>query len=227
MIARIIPKAYDAVGKPVLRPFDRRRGPHPTFPMGRYVSQPLTVKCASLSEIHNFLRGCKPVSDEQQFGREDYWQPPEDFEKTRMGDCEDFALWTWRQFMDLGYDSRVVFGEQGRYGIGHAWVEFFTDGNCYLVEPQLNFLGTSMPRLSTLWYHPKFSVAWMHEKLSYYQHADRRPSTSFLEVAQLAPEYFAIWGLFWVRNCWRVPKGCFWRTLAKALSGFRWRKPMS
>jgi hypothetical protein len=150
MIARIIPKAYDAVGKPVLRPFDRRRGPHPTFPMGRYVSQPLTVKCASLSEIHNFLSGCNPASDEEQFGQEDYWQPPEEFEKTKKGDCEDFALWTWRQFSELGYDSRVVFGQHGRYGIGHAWVEFFTDGNCSLVEPQLDFLGTSMPRLRDL-----------------------------------------------------------------------------
>ena len=125
--------------------------------------------------------------------------------------------------MDLGYDSRVVFGQHGRYGIGHAWVEFFADGNCYLVEPQLSSLGASMPRLSTLWYHPRFSVAWIDEKLSYYQHADRKPTASFLEVAQPAPEYFAIWGLFWIRNPWRIPR-MLWRAFAAALSGFRWRR---
>ncbi len=85
MIARIIPGAYDAVGKRVIRPFDRRRAPHPTFPMGRYVSQPISIKCANLAEVRQFLRGCKPISDQEQFGQRDYWQPPEDFEKTRKG----------------------------------------------------------------------------------------------------------------------------------------------
>ena len=137
MIAQIIPKAYDAVGKKVIRPFDRRRGPHPTFPMGRYVSQPLTVKCKNLAEVREFLRGCKGVSDREQFGREDYWQPPEHFEQSQKGDCDDFALWTWRQLLDLGYDCRVVFGQYGRYRTGHAWVQFTSSGDTFLVEPQL------------------------------------------------------------------------------------------
>jgi hypothetical protein len=81
MIAEIIPAAYDAEGKRVFRPFDRRKGPHPTFPMGRYVSQPLTVKCSSMEDVRRFLNGCKRVSDKEQFGKDDYWQPPEDFEK--------------------------------------------------------------------------------------------------------------------------------------------------
>ena len=41
MIAEVIPGAYDAEGKKVYRPFDRHRGLRPTFPLGRYVSQPL------------------------------------------------------------------------------------------------------------------------------------------------------------------------------------------
>jgi len=39
MIAEIIPEAYDAYGKQVSQPFNRRKGVHSTFPMGRYVSQ--------------------------------------------------------------------------------------------------------------------------------------------------------------------------------------------
>jgi transglutaminase superfamily protein len=165
MIAEIIPEAYDAVGKKVFQPFERRQAPHPTFPMGRYLSQPLTVKCESIQDIRRFLTSWRAVPDEEQFGKLDYWQPPEHFEQTRKGDCEDFALWTWRQFLALGYDARFVGGPPGRYGIGHAWVTFESDGKHFLVEPQLVVMGETFPRLSTLNYHPKLSVSWDGEKI--------------------------------------------------------------
>jgi len=133
MIAEIFPQAYDAVGRKVFRPDLRRKGVHPTFPMGRYVSQPLSVKCASLEDMRKFLCTCSGVSDEEQFGKRDYWQPPENFEQTRKGDCDDFALWTWRQLLDLGYEARFVCGAHGRYGTGHAWVEFMKDGKRFLI----------------------------------------------------------------------------------------------
>lgn len=120
MIAEIIPEAYDAIGKQVSQPFHHRRGLHSTFPMGRYFSRPLTVRCKSLEEMRTFLCGCRGVSDEKLFGKSDYWQPPDEFEKRKAGDCEDFSLGTWRQLLDMGYDARIVFGS-GRYGIGHAW----------------------------------------------------------------------------------------------------------
>ena len=88
MIAEIIPEAYDAVGRKVLRPDLRRKGVHPTFPMGRYVSQPSTVNGQSIPDIRKFLTTCKDVSDEEQFGKDDYWRPPEHFEQTRKGDCD-------------------------------------------------------------------------------------------------------------------------------------------
>jgi len=53
MIAEIIPAAYDAEGKKVFRPFDRHKGLRPTFPLGRYVSHPLTIHCHSIEEIVN------------------------------------------------------------------------------------------------------------------------------------------------------------------------------
>jgi predicted transglutaminase-like cysteine proteinase len=92
MIAEIIPEAYDAVGRQVSQPFLRRKGPHPTFPMGRYVSQPLTVQCRNLEDVRQFLCSCRYVPDRELFGRQDYWQPPEEFEKRKAGDCEDFSL---------------------------------------------------------------------------------------------------------------------------------------
>lgn len=85
----------------------RRKGPHPTFLIGRYVSQPMTVKCDTIRDVRRFLAGCEGVSDEEQFGKRRYWQPPEDFEKRKretatillfgLGD----SCWTW----DTTHDS--------------------------------------------------------------------------------------------------------------------------
>jgi len=221
MIAEVIPGAYDAEGTKVFRPFERRKGIHPTFPMGRYISQPLAVHCDSIEDVVRFLHGCKGISDKEQFGQDDYWQPPEHFEKTRKGDCDDFALWTWRQLSAMGYQARFVGGRTGRYGRGHAWVEFFRDGRAYIVEPQLSFLGLHMPRLSTLSYHPRISVAWDGEKLSYYEHADRRTLPSFIYLVGLLPEYLWVWGTFWLFKIHKIPR-LIWYLLTQFLKGFRW-----
>jgi hypothetical protein len=206
MIAEIIPEAYDAIGRQVSQPFLRRKGPHPTFPMGRYLSQPLTTRCSNLEEIRQFLRGCRGISDKELFNKQDYWQPPEEFEKRKAGDCEDFSLWTWRQLLMLGLDARIVFGRHGRYGIGHAWVMFFQDGKCFLCEPQARGLGLRLPRLSTLQYEPKFSVSWDGETLRYYEHKNN-PSfhASWNLIIPLAPEWIRIWGTFWSKVAVRAP----------------------
>jgi hypothetical protein len=102
MIAEVIPAAYDTEGRKVFRPFDRHRGLRPTFPLGRYVSQPLATHCHSIEEIRQFLTKCTPVSDRELFDKEDYWQPPEDFERRKKGDCEDFSFWTWASLWSWG-----------------------------------------------------------------------------------------------------------------------------
>jgi hypothetical protein len=221
MIAEVIPDAYDTGGKKVFRPFDRRKGPRPTFPLGRYVSHPLSIHCRSIEDIREFLLGCTAVSDRELFDKEDYWQPPEDFEKRKKGDCEDFSFWTWRQFMDSGYDTRVVFGQHGRYGTGHAWVQFILDGKCFLVEPQWRRLGLTLPRLSTLRYQPRFSVAWGGEKLTYYQHSERSSQPPVADLARLLPEYVFLWGRFWLSAPARIPRA-LWYLLKRFLKGFRW-----
>jgi hypothetical protein len=174
VIAEIIPEAYDAVGRPVSQPFHRRRGVHPTFPMGRYVSQPLAVKCKNVSDIR---------------------------------------FWTWRQLLSMGCDARVVFGRAGRYGAGHAWVMFFENGRCFLVEPTLRSVGETMPRLSTIKYKPGFSVAWNGKSLSYYAHKDRDAQLGWRQLLPLVPEWTFFWGWFWlvrisrfdliIRGMWR------------------------
>ena len=209
MIAETIPEAYDPTGRKVFRPDLKRRGIHPTLPMGRYVSQPLAVKCETAEDIRTFLSGCNPVSDMDQFGKREYWQPPEEFEQTKRGDCDCFALWTWRQFMALGYDVRIVFGQCGRYGTGHAWVEFLSEGKCFLVEPQYARLGQTFPRLSTLSYHPKFSATWDGKKISFYQHEDRHYEPRLTQLIPMAGEWLPFWGWVWLRRLpWLAWKLC-------------------
>jgi hypothetical protein len=205
MIAEIIPETYDAGGRQVSDPFVHRKGPHPSFPMGRYISQPLTIACTSIEDLRKFLAGCKPVSDQELFGKRDYWQPPEEFEKRKKGDCEDFALWTWRQLLMMGYDARFIGGSCGRYGIGHAWVEYFSDGRWYLLEPQLARIGQSMPRLSTIHYQPRFSVSWDGKTLRYYKHNKMDSRLRWKQLAPLVREYLAFWALFWAKNLHRMP----------------------
>lgn|SRR5262249_4265838 len=168
-----------------------------------------------MADVRKFLATCRAVSDKELFGKDEYWQPPEDFEKTRKGDCEDFALWTWRELLAMGYDARFAVGRHGRYGIGHAWVTFQKDGKYYLLEPQLRFIGETFPRLSTLWYEPKFSVAWEEERVSYYEHAARKEALSIDLLAPLIPEWLLGWGKFRLRVLSKIPVLLCRRTVRK------------
>ena len=196
MIAEVFP-TYDASGRPVLRPSRRRYGNlGPNAPLGRHVTQPLSVLCADLEDMRRFLQGCRYVSDQVQFGRRDYWMPPEEFERRRQGDCDDFALWTWRQLMQLGYSARFVVGHGGRYGAGHAWVTFERDGRTFIVESLAARLGPSFPRLSTLQYKPRLSASWDGRALKYYEHTLPTGEEPFLALAPHIPE----WVSFRVRS---------------------------
>lgn len=196
VIAEVFPSAYDGTGWPVFRPSKRRYGMFaPNFPMGRHVTQPLKVLCRDLEDVRRFLQTCRYVSDQVQFGRRDYWMPPEEFEQRRQGDCDDFALWTWRQVLHLGYPARFVCGHGGRYGAGHAWVTFERDGRIFIVEALAARAGSTFPRLSTLRYKPRISVSWDGKALRYFEH-ETLGEASFKDVAAHLPE----WTLFWLRK---------------------------
>jgi hypothetical protein len=189
MIAEVFPEAYDTKGRPTFRPDQRRRSHFPSsFPIGRYISQPLGVECKNLEDLRGFLRKCRYVSDEEQFGLADFWMPPEEFERSRKGDCEDFALYAWRQPLSLGYSARFVGGKHGRYGEGHAWVTFEKDGKTFLLEPQARSFGPRLPRLSTLAYKPDVSVDWDGEKAHFYSHSERKFTPPVRQIPALVLE---------------------------------------
>jgi len=201
MIAEIRTQWYDVEGRKVFRPAHRRHSNfHPTFPMGRFLSQPLKHWCGNISEIRVFLSGCKYVSDQEQFAKPDYWQPPELFEESKKGDCEDFALWTWRQLQHLNYPTRFVVGRSGRYGEGHAWLTFEQDGKNFLLEPQAWPAGLELPQLSAVRSEPMFSVSWDGEKVSYFEHSPRTITWSFVPTGLLVIEWFRLLVKIWIED---------------------------
>jgi hypothetical protein len=160
MFLEIIPDLYDAIRRRSFEPHLKRKLPPPTFPFGRYVDRPLTIHCSSLQEVRAFLLGCRQASDQETFGKDDYWLPPDEFEKLRQGDCDDFALWTWRQLMQMGYKARFVVGGLRAYRPTHAWVTFKLGDKNYIADGTRAALGKWLPRIQNLKYHPIYSVEW-------------------------------------------------------------------
>lgn len=199
MIAEILLDSYDIAGRKVFRPDSRHHsGFRATFPIGRFLAQPLTHRCSNFVELRRFLSSCNYVSDQEQFGEKDYWQPPEQFEQTKKGDCEDYALWAWRQLLQMNYRARFVMGAAGRYGEGHAWVTFEKDGKAFLLEPLGWPAGLSLPRLSIIRYKPKFSVALDGDKVSYYEHEEKRFQGSLRQIVSMIFEWLFFWFRFWI-----------------------------
>ena len=207
VIAEIVPPFYDVEGKRIFRPSKKRHGGCWAIPIGSYFSQPLKLVCRDIDEVRAFLSTCRYVSDREQFGVADYWAAPEQFEQTRKSDCDDFALWTWRQLVALGYDARFVTGAAGRYGGGHAWVTFRVLEKTFVVEPQLARAGRKFPRLDALRYKPLVSVQVAGSHVKYFKHLTPENQLGFRDVAPLIPE----WLLFRLRI---VPRVFFKRFLA-------------
>lgn len=99
------------------------------------------VAVASVEEVQAWLGGCEYMRDPDLFNEPDYWQHPSAFEQLRKGDCEDFALWTWRKLVELGYEAELVAGRYagctGPAVAGHAWVHFRDRETHYLFDPVL------------------------------------------------------------------------------------------
>jgi transglutaminase-like cysteine proteinase BTLCP len=192
LIAELFSEGYDTEGRPTFRPDEKRRGRFPsTFPIGRYVSHSLSFKCKSLEDLRKFLTNCRTVSDKEQFGKDDYWMPPEEFERSRKGDCDDFAMYAWRQLLEMGYKPRFVAGTVAYSREGHAWVTFEKDGKHFLLEPQARFLGLRFPRLDALRYKPFVSAEWDGKKAHFFLHKEREFTPPVTQIPLLSLEWAA------------------------------------
>jgi hypothetical protein len=106
----------------------------------------------------------------------------------------------------MGYDARFIGGSAGRYGDGHAWVEYFLDGKCFLLEPLCCRVGYTIPRLLTLRYEPRFSVSWDGETLRYFAHKKPQSHVAWSTLVSLTPEYVIFWAWLWLNALLHFPK---------------------
>jgi len=121
-----------------------------------------------LKELSAFLIECQYASDKSQFNIDDYWMEPVHFENKKQGDCEDFSLFTWKQLIKMGIESRFVVGTVGK-NKGHAWCTAIIKGKKYIVEP-LMAKAPILPAFTFMNYKPKISVQINDDKLQYYKH---------------------------------------------------------
>lgn len=91
-----------------------------TREFARYLEGVSRVQVRSVAEVCAWLRACERQDDASLFFEADYWQHPVTFEQFRKGDCEDHALWAWRQLRQLGYRTQFVAGLWRK--TPHAWV---------------------------------------------------------------------------------------------------------
>ena len=115
-------------------------GPGSRQDFALYFEGESSVPVHSIDDIVDWLLGCEYVSDPELFDRRDYWQHPTVFEQLRRGDCEDFALWTWRKLVEIGLEAefhvgRVVCGRAPGSDRQHAWVVYCVDRTEFLFEP--------------------------------------------------------------------------------------------
>ena len=115
-------------------------GPGSHQPFAEYFKGESRVRVGSIDDIVAWLQTCEYVTDLELFHERDFWQHPGVFETLRRGDCEDFALWTWRKLAELGIDAdfcvgRVICNDRPEIDRQHAWVVYRVNGTAFLFEP--------------------------------------------------------------------------------------------
>lgn len=129
-------------------PWERVTMPVPTGAFGPgsqrqfadYFEGESCVRVETIDDIVVWLQSCEYVTDTELFHERDFWQHPGTFEQLRRGDCEDFALWTWRKLDEMGieaefYVGRVRCSDEPAIDRQHAWVVYQVDGTHFLFEP--------------------------------------------------------------------------------------------
>jgi hypothetical protein len=150
----------------------RRHKPPPlanTHPWNRYFNRPLRRKPTTLHDLARFLSGCRYLSDRRSRSRDDYWEPPDEFEIRRKGDCDDHAVYAWRVLTDLGYATRLILGEFR--GECHAWVHVAVHGRYYLIEPTWKHRGWPSPAD----FKPLWSIQKIGQEFAFFHHGSYKP----------------------------------------------------
>ena len=88
----------------------------------------------------------------------------------------------------------------------------------------IGLLGKHFPRLSTIQFHPEFSVLPEDEKLSFYAHKDLAVRLKFTKIPPLVLDWFISWSYFWIRALPKAAIGVLRLILRKLASTDHQRK---
>lgn len=141
---------------------------NPSIPMEHFLYCEINHYFHKINELQKFLCECKYKADKDKYECEDFWMTPNEFECEKEGDCEDFALYTWRQLLHMGYDARFIVGFVSG-NKGHAWCSAVIKNKTYFIEP----LMAKLPVLPLFFfnnYQSVVSVGVRNYRLVYYYH---------------------------------------------------------
>jgi len=95
------------------------------------------ARWAELQEISREINAAiRPVTDQEAFGRQEYWTMPLTLEGLSVGDCEDFALEKRRALMERGWpEGSLLLAAAIAPGYGrHAILVVATDRGDYVLD---------------------------------------------------------------------------------------------
>jgi predicted transglutaminase-like cysteine proteinase len=142
------------------------------YDFNHYLAGESAVRLKTVAEILAWLGTCEYASDDAFFQTRDFWQHPLTFEQTRRSDCEDFALWAWRKFGEIGLPARFFIGQYVPYAeppTFHAWVTFEDRCDEWLLEGAARDPLTRAIRLRDVRdrYSPHYSIGHFGDGMVY------------------------------------------------------------
>ena len=135
--------------------------------MSNALKNPLGIPVADMPELDRRINAGTYVSDSRRYGHPDVWVQPASFERTLVGDCEDFALWAWTNLCRLGYPARFVAGGWYSEAPNHAWVTIHRGRTVQLLECTPQGFNPVVRASEAIEYRPWWSV---DRNLHFYRH---------------------------------------------------------
>lgn len=125
-------------------------------------------KMQQLSAVNDFMNSRRYITDDRNWGTNDYWASPAEFLERSAGDCEDYAIAKFMSLQILGWSDdelRIVAVKDLQKGIGHAVVVAFLDGRALVLDNQSE---TILQADEVSHYQPVYSINttswWLHRR---------------------------------------------------------------
>jgi predicted transglutaminase-like cysteine proteinase len=132
--------------------------------VGRQSGRP---KLDQLQAVNDFVNRWRYITDQQNYGRSDYWATPVEF-FARAGDCEDYAIAKYVTLRQLGFaaeDLRLVVVQDATRDIAHAILAAHVDTVVYVLD---NLSERILPQQRVGHYSPYYSLnetaRWAHAR---------------------------------------------------------------